>query len=60
MSIAHKEAFETEYWLNLLRDGEDGEFKTEKQAESLIIDCNEIQKLLTASIKTSKEKMKNE
>ena len=57
MSIAHKEAFETEYWLNLLRDGE---FITEKQAESLIIDCNEIQKLLTASIKTSKERMKNE
>lgn len=57
MSIAHKEAFEIEYWLNLLRDGE---FITEKQAESLIIDCNEIQKLLTASIKTTKERMKNE
>ena len=51
LSIAHKEAFETEYWLCLLRDGE---FITEKQAESLIIDCNELQKILTTSIKTAK------
>lgn len=51
LSIAHKEAFETEYWLNLLRDGE---FITEKQAESLITDCNELQKILTASVKTAK------
>ncbi len=54
MSIAHKEAFETEYWLCLLRDGE---FITEKQAESLIIDCNELQKNLTTSLKTAKNKM---
>jgi len=51
LSIALKEAFETEYWLCLLRDSE---FITEKQAESLINDCNELQKMLTASIKTSK------
>ena len=51
LSIALKEAFETEYWLCLLRDAE---YITEKQAESLIVDCNEIQKILTASIKTSK------
>ena len=51
LSIAHKESFETEYWLCLLRDGE---FITEKQAESLIIDCNELQKILTTSIKTAK------
>ncbi|MEO6590213.1 MAG: four helix bundle protein [Pyrinomonadaceae bacterium] len=53
LSIALKEAFETEYWLCLLRDSE---FITEKQAESLILDCNELQKMLTASIKTSKSK----
>jgi four helix bundle protein len=53
LSIALKEAFETEYWLCLLRDAE---FITEKQAESLIADCNELQKMLTASIKTSKSK----
>ncbi|MEZ5426624.1 MAG: four helix bundle protein [Pyrinomonadaceae bacterium] len=54
ISIAHKEAFETEYWLCLLRDGK---YITEKQAESLIIDCNELQKILTTSIKTAKSKM---
>ncbi|HSK71095.1 MAG TPA: four helix bundle protein [Pyrinomonadaceae bacterium] len=57
LSIAHKEAFETEYWLCLLRDGE---YITDKQAESLIIDCNELQKILTTSLKTAKERMKNE
>lgn len=54
LSIALKESFETEYWLCLLRDAE---YITEKQAESLIADCNEIQKILTASIKTSKSKV---
>lgn len=54
LSIALKEAFETEYWLCLLRDSE---FITEKQSESLIADCNELQKILTASIKTSKSKV---
>lgn len=51
LSISHKESFETDYWLNLLRDSE---YITESQAESLIIDCQELQKLLTASIKTAK------
>lgn len=51
LCIANKEAFETNYWLRLLRDSE---ILTEKQANSLINDCEELQKLLTASIKTSK------
>ena len=51
LSIANKEAFETEYWLCLLRDAE---YITEKQAESLISDCNELQKILTTSLKTAK------
>lgn len=51
LSIAHKESFETEYWLCLLRDSE---YITEKQAESLLIDCRELQKILTTSIKTAK------
>jgi four helix bundle protein len=51
LSIAHKESFETEYWLCLLRDGE---IITEKQAESLLEDCKELQKILTISIKTAK------
>lgn len=52
LSIALKESFETEYWLNLLRDAE---YISEKQAESLISDCNELQKMLIASIKTAKK-----
>ncbi len=51
LSIAHKESFETESWLCLLRDSE---YITEKQAESLINGCQEIQKILTVSIKTAK------
>ena len=51
LSIAQKEAAETNYWLRLLRDSN---FLTEKQADSLLNDCEEIQKLLTSSIKTTK------
>lgn len=51
LSISHKEAFETEYWLCLLRDSE---YLTENQANSLISDCKELQKILTISIKTAK------
>ena len=51
LSIALKEAAETEYWLCLLRDSE---FITEEQADSLIKDCIELQKILIASIKTAK------
>ncbi len=52
LSIALKEADETEYWLNLLRDGE---FITATQAESLLADCLELQKMLVPSIKTAKK-----
>ena len=38
LSIALKEADETEYWLNLLRDSD---FITAAQAESLLADCLE-------------------
>ncbi len=51
LSIANKEAFETEYWLCLLRDGY---FINEKQSPSLLEDCKELQKILTTSIKTAK------
>jgi four helix bundle protein len=56
LSIALKEADETEYWLNLLRDGD---FITTTQAESLLADCLELQKMLTSSIKTAKKIMQN-
>lgn len=55
LSIAQKEANETNYWLRLLKDS--GYLK-ENLAESLLNDCVEIQKLLAASIKTAKSNLK--
>jgi four helix bundle protein len=51
LSIALKEASETNYWLRLLRDGD---ILDAKLANSILGDCEEIQRMLTASIKTSK------
>ena len=56
LCIAQKEAAETNYWLRLLRDSE---FLTTKQTDSLLTDCEEVQKLLTASIKTTKASLKS-
>lgn len=53
LSISLKEAVETNYWLRLLRDSK---YLSETQAESLLTDCRELEKLLTASIKTSKQR----
>ena len=51
LSVAHKEAFETNYWLRLLRDSE---ILEQRFAVSLLEDCEEIQRMLTSSIKTTK------
>ncbi len=51
LSISLKESFETQYWLDLLRDSE---YISPDQADSLLIDCRELQKILTVSIKTAK------
>ena len=51
LAIALKEADETEYWLNLLRDAE---YTTEADTTSLLADCLELQKMLTSSIMTAK------
>jgi len=51
LAIALKEAVETEYWLNLLRDSE---YLTSEQTESLLTDCRELIRILTAAIKTTK------
>jgi four helix bundle protein len=53
LSIALKEATETNYWLRLLRDSE---LLDAMPAESLLEDCEELQKMLTASIKTTKSR----
>lgn len=52
MSIAHKEARETKYWIRLLIDSN---FLTKERTQSLYNDCNEICKI-TAKIQiTSKD-----
>ncbi len=50
LNIALKEAAETEYWLELLYEGE---YISEVQFSSIYADCNEINKLLTAIIKSA-------
>ena len=53
MSIALKEARETEYWLELLFETD---YLNESEYASIRQDCSEVAKLLTAIVKTSKEK----
>ena len=53
LSIALKECNETFYWLNLLRDTE---YITDKEAESILQDCNELLAILISSVKTVKER----
>ena len=52
MQIALKEASESEYWLELLT--ETG-FIPDKAAESMLQDCRELIKVITAIVRTSKE-----
>jgi len=52
LSIALKEAKETEYWLKLLREAS---LIEEKEFHSLIIDCNELLRLLISILKKLKE-----
>lgn len=51
MQIAYKEARETRYWLNLLRDAEIVE---KKLSASFIGDCEELLKILTTILNSSK------
>ena len=55
-SIAYKEARETHYWLRLLRDTN---YLQITQAESLLTDCEELLKILTAIIRSSKPEVPN-
>lgn len=48
-SIANKEAFKTTFLLRLLRDGE---YLSPTHAKSLLDDCEELQKILIATLKT--------
>lgn len=55
LSIGLKEANESKYWLDLLYATD---FITKRMFDSLNKDCEELLKLLTASVKTSKRKIK--
>ena len=57
MSIAYKEADETDYWLNLLHDNG---YINESQYESLKKDMDRILKLLTSIVKTMNQKVKGQ
>ena len=54
MSIAYKEADETDYWLNLLHDNG---YLDDKQFDSLAHDIDRILKVLASIVKTMKEKI---
>lgn len=53
LHIALKETRESEYWLNLLKDSE---YLDEKHFVPLIEECNEIKKMLSSIILTTKNK----
>ena len=52
MSISLKEASESEFWNEILRDTS---YITEEQADSMLKDCQELLKLLMSIVKTSKQ-----
>ena len=54
LGIALKESRETEYWLRLLKESE---IINEKEFQSIYEDCEELSKLLTTIIKSSKLKV---
>ena len=54
MSIAYKEADETDYWLNLFHDNG---YLNDDQFESLSHDCTRIIKILTSIVKTMRQKL---
>jgi len=55
LSIALKEANESEYWVMLLADSE---YLTKKMHDNIKPDIKELKKMLTASMKTAKKKLK--
>jgi len=54
-AIAQKECNETIYWLELLMETE---FVTKQQFESMLVDAEELMKMITSSIITAKKALK--
>ena len=57
LNIALKEADETAYWLELLKDAQ---YINQKTFDSIYQDCVELIKLLTAIIKTTKKNLEKQ
>lgn len=55
LSVAQKEACETNFWIRLLRDSG---YISANSANSLLSDCEEIQRILAVSIRTAKSNLK--
>ena len=55
MNIALKECSETKYWLRLLNAVD---YLAQKEYDSIMTDCVEIQKLLTSIVKTTAARIK--
>ena len=56
ITIAYKEARETKYWINLLKDGK---FLEEKFADSISNDCEELCKIIGKIQSTIRNKIDN-
>ena len=54
LNASYKEARETMYWLRLLKDSD---ILNEKEADSLMKDCDELLKIIGTIIKTMKVKL---
>ena len=54
MNIALKEANESKYWLELLRDSE---YISTTEATSMLSDCSELVKLLASIVKSTKSNL---
>ena len=52
LSIALKEAAETDYWIRLLYGAD---YLSDSEYSSILADCKELEKMLTAIIKTTRE-----
>lgn len=52
MSIAHKETYETKYWIRLLHETN---FLDDRQTKSILSDCIELEKLVTAILNSTKK-----
>jgi four helix bundle protein len=54
LSISYKEARETSYWIRLLKDSQ---LLTNKEADSLLFDCEELIKIMGKILSTMRKKL---